>query len=204
MSSGATPSRAISRSTSAATACACARSFAQRQKRDLAAGSRRRLQRLGDAVLDRLDDGARGGEDPLRAAEALLQPHDRRRRPLGLEVAQVLGRRAAEAVDRLVVVAGGADVAVLGGEQPQQQALGEVRVLQLVDEHVAVARGDPRAHVRAARAAARNASQDEVAEVERPGLGEHAVVGARRSRRTRARAPARRGRVRAASPPTRA
>ena len=54
----------------------------------------------------------------------------------------------AEAVDRLVVVAGRGEVAVLGGEQPQQQPVREVRLLHVVDEHVAVARGDLRAHVR--------------------------------------------------------
>ena len=115
-------------------------------ERDLAAVAAAQL--LGDAVRDRLGDRAGGGEDALGAAVALLEPHHRRRGPLGLEVAQVLRRRAAEPVDRLVVVAGGADLPVLAREQPHQQALGEVRVLQLVDEHVAVARGHPRAHVR--------------------------------------------------------
>ena len=78
-------------------------------------------------------------------------------RPLGLEVAQVLGRRAAQAEDRLVVVPGGADLAVLAGEQPQQQALGEVRVLQLVDEHVAEA-SVTRARTRGLVRSSRNAS----------------------------------------------
>ena len=106
---------------------------------DVAAGDAGEL--LRDAVGRGLGDGAGGGDDPLRAAVALLQPHDGRLRPLGLEVVQVLGRRAAQAEDRLVVVARGADLTVLAGEQPQQQALGEVRVLQLVDEHVAEAGG---------------------------------------------------------------
>ena len=63
----------------------------------------------------------------------LVEPDDRRQRPLGAEVADVLGRGAAEAVDRLVVVGERGDPAVLGDQQPQQQALGEAGVLQLVD-----------------------------------------------------------------------
>ena len=76
-------------------------------ERDLAAAGRA-VQRLLDPVRGRLDDGAGGAQDPLAGAERLLQPHDRRRRPLGAEVAHVLGRGAAEAVDRLVVVGRGA------------------------------------------------------------------------------------------------
>ena len=133
-------------------------------------------QLLGDAVRRGLGDRAGGGDDALRAAVALLEPHDGRLRPLGLEVAQVLGRRAAQAVDRLVVVAGRADLAVLARQQPQQQALGEVRVLQLVDEHVAVALGDPRAYARL-RAQEAEGVEQQVAEVERPRLLEPAVVG---------------------------
>ena len=87
--------------------------------------------------------------------------------------------------------------AVLAREQPHQQALGEVRVLQLVDEQVAVARGDPRPHVRL-RAQHAEGVEQQVAEVERPRLLEHAGRGPRRWRRTRAR-----GRPRGrASPPT--
>ena len=56
--------------------------------------------------------GRRAGSAP--GAQRLLQPHDRRRRPLGAEVVHVLGRGAAEAVDRLVVVGRGGDVAVAG------------------------------------------------------------------------------------------
>ena len=194
MSSGATSSRATSRSISAATACACARSLSQRQNATSPPFAAAQL--LLDPVRRRLGDRPRGGQDALRAAVRLLQPHDRRRRPLGLEVAQVLGRRAAQAVDRLVVVARSADLAVLARQQPHQQALGEVRVLQLVDEQVAVALGHPRPHARL-RAQEPEGVEQQVAEVERPALLEHAVVGRRRGRRTRAR-----GRPRArASPP---
>ena len=66
---------------------------------------------------------------------------------------------------------------MVGDQQPQQQALGEARVLQVVDEHVAVAPGEPRAHVRLLAQQPERA-QHEVAEVERPRLGEQPVVGA--------------------------
>ena len=175
MSSGATSSRATSRSISAATACACARSLSQRQNAT-SPRSAVRAQLLLDPVGHALGDRPRRHEDPLRAAVAVLQPHDGRRGPLGLEVAQVLGRRAAQPVDRLVVVAGGADLPVLAREQPHQQALGEVRVLQLVDEQVAVARRHPRPHARL-RAQEPEGVEQQVAEVERPRLLEHPVVG---------------------------
>ena len=79
-------------------------------------------------------------------------------------------------MDRLVVVAGRGDLAVVAGEQPHQQALGEVRVLQLVDEQVAVALGHPRPHARLGAQEPEGVEQ-QVAEVERPALLQHAVVG---------------------------
>ncbi len=163
---------------SAATLCACARSFAARQKSDLA--GRRRLDRvepLLDPVRQLRDDGMCRVEHALRAAEAALQLHDGRVRQLRLEVAQVLRRDRAEAPQRLVVVAGRGEVAVLGRQQPQQQAVREVRFLHVVDEQVAVARGDARAHVRVLAQQSQRAD-DEVAGVERSLLGEHPVVRA--------------------------
>ena len=66
---------------------------------------------------------------------------------------------------------------MVGDEQAQQQALGEARVLQVVDQHVAVLRGQARAHVRLL-AQQPERVQDEVAEVQRPGLAQQPVVGA--------------------------
>ena len=60
-------------------------------------------------------------------------------------------------------------------EQPQQHALREVRVLVLVDEHVAVAARHALAHVRAL-VQQPEGLQDQVAEVERAALGEQPVV----------------------------
>ena len=113
-SSGATSSRATSRSTSAATACACARSEAQRQNATSPPGSPCEL------LVDPLRPT---GSTTARAARRICSPaadatrssrDDRRARPLGAEVVDVLGRGAAEAVDRLVVVGGRGDVAVAG------------------------------------------------------------------------------------------
>ncbi len=46
--------------------------------------------------------------------------------------------RAAEAVDRLIVVADGDDVAAFAGEQPEQFELGDVGILKFVHQDVAV------------------------------------------------------------------
>jgi hypothetical protein len=64
---------------------------------------------------------------------------------------------------------------VLLDQEPQQHSLGEVRVLVLVHEHVAVAAPHPLAHVRALVEEAEGA-HDEVTEVERAALREQAVV----------------------------
>ncbi len=134
------------------------------------------FDRLRQPFLDRLDD--RGGrlQQSRAGAHRGLQAHLGRSRPLAAEAHEVLRRGAAEAVDGGVVVARRGDVAVVAGEPAQQQALGEVRVLELVDEHVAPAARDARPHVRAL-AQQPEGLQDEVAVVERPGLGEHPVVG---------------------------
>ena len=200
MSSGAHAPRAISRSTSAATACACARSDAQRQNATSPPSSRASTHLL-QPVRDRRDHRLRRlAPRVARSAATRSSRTTFAQRPLGPEVADVLRRRAAIAVDGLVVVGERADPAVLGDEQPQQQALGEAGVLQLVDQHVPVAGGEARAHVRLLAQQAEG-EQDEVAGVERARLGS----AARRGRRTAPRTPARarRARPRAAGRPTR-
>ena len=173
ISSAAAPPR-MSRSTSAATACACARSFAARQKRTAPpAGASRRLS---IAVGDRPHDGARRRDDPLRAAQRLLEPHRSHAGHLGGEVAEVLRRRGAEAADRLVVVAGGRERRPVAGEEQDEPDRRVLEVLHVVDEQMAVAGGDPRPDVRLV-AQQRVGVQDEVAEVERALLGEQPVVG---------------------------
>ena len=135
----------------------------------------RPLQLLGDPLGRGCHDRHGRLEDSPARAVVVLEAHDLRVRELALEVEQVLLRGAAEAVDGLVVVAHDRDVAVLLHEQPQQHPLREVRVLVLVDEHVAEAPRHPLAHVRALVQQAER-PQDQVAEVERPALREQPVV----------------------------
>ncbi len=89
-------------------------------------------------------------------------------------------RRAAELVDRLVVVAADGDVAVCGKEL-QQLELGVVRVLELVDEDGA----EPPLGARQDRGVLAKQAQrkgDEVAEVDEPVFEEQPLVGGVRSR----------------------
>ena len=80
-----------------------------------------------------------GVEDQLGRAVVLLELDDRGVRPVALEVEDVAQVRAAPRVDRLVVVADHAQVAVAGGQRPDPQVLRPVRVLVLVDVEVAPA-----------------------------------------------------------------
>ena len=176
VSPGSTPS-AISDSSSAATACACARSFSQRQKRTGSRELRRRrgLQLLGKAIGARSDDRVGRIQDRLTRAVVGLEADDLGVREVDLEVGDVLARGAPEAVDRLVVVADDHDVAMLADEQAQQLALGEVRVLVLVHEHVAEALRDAPPDAGPLLEQPEGA-QDQLAEVERAGLGQEPVV----------------------------
>ena len=116
------------------------------------------------------------------------------------EVAQVLGGRAAQPADRLVVVARGGQRSMAAGrrggrgeqdDEPQRRVL---EVLDVVDEQVAVPRRGAGADVGTV-AQQRVGVEDEVADVERALRGEHPVVvlvdggelalAARRARRPR-------------------
>ena len=92
------------------------------------------------------------------------------------QVAEVPGRRAAPAAHRAVVVARGGQPAVLAAQRRHQAQGGQLEVLGVVDEHVAPARRDPRAHVGLV-AQEGDGAQEQVAEVERALLAQHAVVG---------------------------
>ena len=63
--------------------------------------------------------------DHLRAGEVLLEPQD------------VADLGAAPAIDRLVVIAHAADVAMRLRQQPQPQVLGDVGILVFVDQDIA-------------------------------------------------------------------
>ena len=122
---------------------------------DLGSGTARRDQPLVRLVAGEVgrDQAVRDREDGLDRAEVLLDPHARWRRDAGrwvverraLEPPVELGEgreaRSPEPVDRLVVVADDHEV---GGsirrprEHLDELDLGDVRVLELVDEDVAV------------------------------------------------------------------
>src|SRR5207244_11732403 len=96
-------------------------------------------QGLAEAAAVVGDDAGGGGEDLRRRAVVLLQPDDQRAGEIALEFEDVADLGAAPAVDRLIVVADAAQVAVLLGQQPQPQILRDVGVLVLVDQQVAEA-----------------------------------------------------------------
>ncbi len=82
-----------------------------------------------------------------------------------LEVEDVVDRRAAERVDRLVVVADDRHVPMAVGQRRDELRLGTIGVLELVDEDVAIPAGDRRARRR--RGADKTEGQrDLVAEVD--------------------------------------
>ncbi len=83
------------------------------------------------------DDAGRGGEDLRRRAVILLEAGNQRAGKIALETQDVADLGAAPTVDRLVVVADAADVAMLLRQQPQPQVLRDVGVLILVDQQVA-------------------------------------------------------------------
>ncbi len=101
---------------------------------------------------------ARGASRPVTAAAARASlPPPRREpasgHPLGVGVAReegAQGARAAERADRLELVAGDDEVAVLGGERLEQALLRRARVLELVRDHLGEALGESVAHVGAA------------------------------------------------------
>ena len=130
------------------------------------------LKLLADAVGSGGHHRVRGVQQPLGAAERALQAHNPGARVL--EAPQVLGRGAPEAVDRLVVVADRGHV--VAGQLLQQRALRVVGVLELVHQDVGEAGAHPVADL-GVLAQQPMGAQDQVAEVQRSRLGQHAVVG---------------------------
>ncbi len=106
---------------------------------DLVALSGAGPERLAEAAAIVRDDPGRGSEDLRRRAVILLQPHDQRAREIALEPQDVADLGAAPAVDRLVVVADAAQIAVMLRQQPQPQILRDIGVLVLVDQQIAKA-----------------------------------------------------------------
>ena len=71
-----------------------------------------------------------------RRAVVALEPDHLGAGKILLEAQDVVDLGAAPAIDRLVVVADAADVAVALGQQPQPQILRDIGVLIFVDQHV--------------------------------------------------------------------
>ena len=97
------------------------------------------VQPLGRAVAILRNERVGHVEDRLRAAIVLLQQDQHVVRIVAAEELHVAIISAAEAVDRLILVADHKEIAVvrrLGRQQPQHLVLRGVRVLELVDEQV--------------------------------------------------------------------
>ncbi len=95
-----------------------------------------RLEPIGVVVADQ---PMRRVEDRLPAAVVVDEDDAGRLRVRAAEAEDVLERRAAEAIDALVVVADHRHVAVRLGEEADDLPLGMVRVLELVDQDVPIA-----------------------------------------------------------------
>ena len=132
----------------AATKRASSSSSAQRRHGDLVAARILGPQRLALAPRVARHHRAGGGEDGAGGAVVLLQADDHRVGIVALEVEDVADLGAAPAVDRLVVVADHAQVAVARGEQVGEPVLHRVGVLVLVDQHVQEAVAVAVEHVR--------------------------------------------------------
>src|SRR3546814_2486429 len=85
------------------------------------------------------DQAGSGGEDMRRRTVVALEPDDAGAREILLEAQDVADLGATPAVDRLVVVADAAEVAVALRQEAQPEVLRDVGVLVLVDQDVAEA-----------------------------------------------------------------
>ena len=104
---------------------------------DLIAGVVFRPEFLALASLIVGDDGVRRIENRLRRAVVLLEADDLRAAVLLFKRQNIFNRRAAEFVDGLVVVTHDADVFISARKKRRKPVLKLVRVLILVDEHIA-------------------------------------------------------------------
>ena len=104
--------------------------------RHLLALARLGPQGLAEPAVIVGDEAGGGAEDVVGGAVVALQPDDSRAREIALEAQDVADLGAAPAIDRLVVVADAAEIAMLLRQQPQPQILGDVGVLVLVDQDV--------------------------------------------------------------------
>ena len=82
------------------------------------------------------DQAGGRAEDVAGRAVIALEPDDLGAGEVGLEPENVVHLRAAPAIDRLIVVADAANIAVALGEQAQPEILRHVGVLILVHQHI--------------------------------------------------------------------
>ena len=82
------------------------------------------------------DEAVCGVEDGARGAVVLLQPNHLGVCEVFREALDVLHLGAAPAIDGLIVIAHGHDVALGAGQHPQGSILNDVRVLELIDQDV--------------------------------------------------------------------
>ncbi len=158
-------------------------------------------QGLAQPPLIMRDQPGGGGEDRRGRAVVGFQPDDAGALEVLLEAQDVFHLGAAPGIDRLVVVADAADVAVALGEQPQPEVLDQIGVLVLVHQDVAEAAVVIGQHIRL-RAQDFRHVQQQVAEIRRvqgaqpllvrriqrlrPAVGEVGVLVRRDSRRGQA------------------
>ena len=96
-------------------------------------------QRLAEAPLIMGDEARGRAEYMTGGAIVALEPDDLGAGEVGLEAQDVVHLGAAPAIDRLVVIANAANIAGPLREQAQPEILRDVRVLVLVDQHIAEA-----------------------------------------------------------------
>ena len=121
------------------------------------------------------DDVVGGAQDGARAAVVLLERDDLERRVVGRQALEVLQRRAAPAVDALVVVAHRGEEALRTDQGLEQRVLHGIGVLHLVDQHMAEALLPARRHLGVA-AQQLQWQADQVVEVHRLVGGESFAV----------------------------
>ena len=109
----------------------------RRFERDLFARAVRRPEVLALALAVVCDHGVGGVQNILRRTVILFQADDSRVRVTCFKAQDILDRRAAEAVNALVVVADHADVAVAVRQKPRQAVLCMVGILILIHHHIA-------------------------------------------------------------------
>ena len=118
------------------------------------------------------DQRVRGAQDAHGGSVVLLELHHVERREVLGQRSQVVDRRTAPAVDRLVVVADDGERAAFADQKPDEPVLRRIDVLVFVDEQVAAALPPLRRHG-GVRSEESDRQCDQIVEV-------HGLIGAQR------------------------